>query len=61
MTARPTKNVEPQDRDLYSLLEEMDRLEDVLEEMTELGVASRSEIELRLAALNREVDERSDV
>jgi hypothetical protein len=45
--------------DLYLLLEELDRLEDLLEEMADLGVASREEVEQRMTALNVRVDELS--
>ena len=45
---------------LLPLLEELDRLEDLLEEMEELGVASRADVERRLADLNARVDELSD-
>ncbi len=45
---------------LLPLLEELDRLEDLLEEMEELGVASRADVERRLADLNARVDEMSD-
>lgn len=45
---------------LLPLLEELDRLEDLLEEMEELGVASRIDVERRLAELNARVDELSD-
>lgn len=38
------------------LLAELDRLEDVLEELRDLGVASISEIEERIAQLNAEID-----
>ena len=42
---------------LYRLLDELDRLEDLLEEMDELGVASRADVQRRLAELNARVDE----
>ena len=47
------------DRELLPILEELDRLEDLLEEMTDLGVASRADVERRLADLNARVDELS--
>ncbi len=37
------------------LLEELDRLEDLLEEMDELGVTTRAEIETRLASLEAKI------
>lgn len=39
------------DRTAYKALDELDRLEELLEEMDELGVSSRSEVEQRIAAL----------
>ena len=45
------------DRALYPVLEELDRLEELLEEMTELGVTSIADIERRLADLNARIDE----
>ena len=45
---------------LLPLLEELDRLEDLLEEMAELGVGSRADVERRLTELNARVDELSD-
>lgn len=50
----------PAGRDLYPVLEELDRLEELLEGMTELGVESRNDAERRLAELNRLVDEHPD-
>ncbi len=41
---------------LAAMLDELDRLEDLLEEMDELGVASRGDVERRLAELHAEVD-----
>lgn len=60
MTTSPSPSGELHGRDLYHLLNELDRLEELLEEMTDLHVSSRADIELRLLALNREVDERTD-
>ena len=45
------------DRALYPVLIELDRLEDLLEEMTELGVTSIADIERRIADLNARIDE----
>ncbi len=42
---------------LYSVLEELDRLEDLLEEMDDLGVASRADGERRMAELHDEVSQ----
>jgi hypothetical protein len=44
------------DSALYALLDQLDRLEELLEEMDELGVASRDDVEQRLAELHAEVD-----
>lgn len=60
MTDRPPPATEANDRALLPLLNELARLEDLLEEMTDLDVSSRAEVEIRLAALNREIDVRSD-
>ena len=46
--------------DLYPLLDELDQLEELLEEMEELGVASRADIERRMAELNARVNELSE-
>ena len=48
MPASPSTN---SDRTDYKALDELDRLEELLEEMDELGVASRAEIEERIATL----------
>lgn len=48
----PTGNANGPD---VRLLEELDRLEDLLEEMDELGVATRIEIEARLASLEAQI------
>ena len=45
------------DREILPVLEELDRLEDLLEEMTELGVSTRTDVERRIAELNARVDE----
>jgi len=45
------------DRELLPVLEELDRLEDLLEEMTDLGVSSRADVERRIAELNTRVDD----
>lgn len=60
MTERSSAASAPTGRDIYPLLDELDRLEELLEAMTELGVASRADAERRLAELNREVDEHPD-
>ena len=45
----------PADPD-YDTLLLLERLESLLEEMEELGVSSRAEIEARLEALNQQLD-----
>jgi len=60
MTERPPASAAPNGRDLYPVLAELDRLEELLEAMTELGVDSRADAERRLAELNRQVDEHPD-
>lgn len=47
------------DASLYPLLDELDRLEDLLEEMDDLKVASRADVERRMAELNDEIDRHS--
>ncbi len=42
---------------LFPILEELDRLEELLEEMDDLGVASRTEVERRLTELHDEVSQ----
>ncbi len=59
----PSRGRSEQDRqgdELYALLQELDRLEDLLEEMTDLGVDSRAEAERRMADLNARVDQLPD-
>ncbi len=48
------------DKETYALLDELNRLEELIEEMDALGVSSRSEAEQRLAELNARVDGLSD-
>ena len=48
------------DKETYALLDELDRLEELIEEMDALGVSSRLEAEQRLAELNVRVDGLSD-
>ena len=44
------------DREILPILEELDRLEDLLEEMTDLGVSTRADVEHRIVELNARVD-----
>lgn len=46
-----------QSNELYDYYEELDRLEELLEDMNELGVTSLSEIESRMLFLNERIDE----
>lgn len=55
----PGREREPTDGALYRLLNELDRLEEVLETMDELGLATRTDVERRMAELNARVDELS--
>ena len=59
MPPRDHPPAESEERVLQPLIEELDRLEDLLEEMEELGVLDRADIERRLAELNARVDELS--
>ena len=45
------------DRRDYPILDQLDRLEELLEEMDELGVSSRPEIERRIAELEAQLDD----
>lgn len=42
--------------DLYALLEELDRLEELIEDMDSLGIVSREEAERRIAELDARVE-----
>lgn len=46
----------PVDEALYALYDELDRLEELIEDMTELGVRSLEDAEARIAALNEQID-----
>lgn len=50
----------PAERETYRVLEELDRLEDLMEEMDELNVSTRVEAEQRIAQLNARLDELAD-
>jgi hypothetical protein len=50
------KRASGQDADLYALFDELDRLEELLEDMTALGVASFDEAEHRIAEINKRID-----
>ena len=57
MPRKPPAGVDPHQGELYALLDELDRLEELIEEMDDLGVASRADAERRLAELHARVDE----
>jgi hypothetical protein len=42
--------------DLYALYDELDRLEELLEDMSELGVTTAAEVERRIEELNERID-----
>ena len=44
------------ERQLEALLGQLDRLEDLLDDMDELGIDDRAGIEARMAELNAEID-----
>ncbi len=52
--ARPENE---RDRRDYPILDQLDRLEELLEEMDELGVSSREEVERRIADLEAQLDD----
>jgi hypothetical protein len=53
--SKPGSNLNPDD-ELFALLDELDRLEELIEDMDDLGVSSREQAELRIASLNLQVD-----
>lgn len=57
----PDDDQRARDAAAYPLLTELDRLEDLLEEMDDLKVATRDDIEHRMAKLNAEIDRLSGV
>ncbi len=59
MPSRDLPSANADSDDLYPLLDELDRLEEILEAMTDLGVSSRADVERRMAELNQRVDELS--
>lgn len=44
------------DAELYALYDELDRLEELLEDMADLGVSSAAEAERRIIELNAQID-----
>jgi hypothetical protein len=55
-TPLPNANSGPDD-ELFALLDELDRLEELIEDMNDLGVNSRAEAEARIVVLNDLVDQ----
>ena len=51
----PSEN--ERDRRDYPILDQLDRLEELLEEMDELGISSRAEVERRIAELEARLDD----
>ena len=49
--------VDERDRSDYPILDQLDRLEELIEAMDELGVASREEIERRIAELEAQLED----
>jgi RecA/RadA recombinase len=45
------------DRQLFDLYERLDRLEEMLEDMDELGVSTRDQIEQVVIALDQQIEE----
>lgn len=56
MSPRGATNPNPQEQELIELLTQLDRLEELLDEMADLDVTSREEAERRIAELNARVD-----
>jgi hypothetical protein len=44
------------DSNLYGLYDRLDRLEELLEDMAELGVTSRDDVERMIRELNEQID-----
>lgn len=57
-TPMSSENLRPDD-ELFNLLDELDRLEELIEDMDELGVSSRAGAEARIVVLNDLVDQLS--
>ena len=52
-----SKPKQSKSNDLFEHYEELDRLEELLEDMNELGISSIAEIEARMLLLNERIDE----
>jgi hypothetical protein len=53
---KPSPNGQSTDPTLYALYDELDRLEELIEDMDSLGVASLEQAERRIAELNERID-----
>jgi len=53
--AKPPAN----DRSVHDLLMELDRLEEIREDLEELGLRTLADVEARIVELNRRIDELS--
>lgn len=52
----PNDEAGKRDAAVYPLLDQLDRLQEILEAMDDLGVDSRAEVERRMAELDAEID-----
>ncbi len=50
----------PPNQPLYDLLTELDRLEEIREDLEEMGLRTLDEVEARIVELNELIDELSD-
>ncbi|MGE3797648.1 MAG: hypothetical protein AB7G88_07385 [Thermomicrobiales bacterium] len=55
--AKPTL---PSESEMYALYDELDRLEELIEDMASLGIQSSVEAEARIAELNARIDALED-
>lgn len=56
LSKKPPSGADRADTELYARFDEMDHLEELLEEMDELRVTSRADVERRLAELHAQLD-----
>ncbi len=45
------------EKQLFDLYDQLDRIEELLEDMSDLGITSQAEAETRLAELNAKIDQ----
>lgn len=50
------KPAQPNESEIYALYDELDKLEELLEDMATLGVQTATEVELQIAELNARID-----